>query len=474
MIASLNRDMALRTAFLVLFLSWPLFFFGHPSHVVDSASYLKGGAVAVEFVAKRLPGSGTEAPLNGAVVGSSSAQSAAAPAREEPKAARSVTYSVAAYLLRWPAPDMTALAVLQSISAAFVVAVAARVVGMTSIWFMATTFVMAFATPLAALSATICPDLYAGIAIAGILLFALAVDRMSLGVKVGMAALIAFSITTHASIPPIAFGMIFMSAGYWFLKGQQNWRPNRWDWLWLLAPTVVGMAITVGVGFVAFGEVSVAAKRFPLALSRSVVDGPARWYLQRECVVPRYAVCEVFGTKIPFGTNEFLFDKTGLKGRATPEQMDRIRAEEAEIVFRAAMAYPGTELQRVLTKTVKQLVRFSPENTQFNERVVIGVGGVPQTVTISDQKPTAVRALEIATVLGLVASLLWLIANASRLRRGDVAALALLSAGLVGNAFVCVAFSALSDRYQERVIWLVPLLILIIGFQLWQRSERRI
>ncbi len=472
--ASLDRPLAWQVALLTLLFSWPLLLFGHPSHVVDSASYLKGGAVAVEFVFNKMGGTDTSVGSQPDGPRSGDTAKPAPFADDKPKAARSIVYSVAAYVLRWPGTDMTGLAVLQTLCAALIVATGARVAGISSVRrFAVLGAIMAFATPLGTLCATICPDIFAGFAIAGMMLFALGGRRMSLGVKFGIATLIALSVTTHASIPPIALGMIGLSAIYWFLVVRRSRRPNSADWAWLVAPTLAGMAITVVGGFVAFGEVSVAAKRFPLALSRSVVDGPARWYLERECVVPRYAVCEVFGTRIPSGTNEFLFDASGLKGRATPEQMDRIRAEESEIILKAAMTYPGTELERIASKTARQMFRFAPENTQFRERVIADTDGVPQTVTVFDTTPKSIKALEAATIAGLVASVLWLLKNATRLRRDESAALLLLLGGLAGNAFVCVVFSALSDRYQERVIWLVPLLVFVIASRAAARSRRR-
>lgn len=46
---------------------------------------------------------------------------------------------------------------------------------------------------------------------------------------------------------------------------------------WLAAPIVLGMLATVATGLVGFGTASVAPKRFPLTLARSIEDGPARW-----------------------------------------------------------------------------------------------------------------------------------------------------------------------------------------------------
>ena len=71
------------------------------------------------------------------------------------------------------------------------------------------------------------------------------------------------------------------------------------------------------ISLVGFGEASVAPKRYPFALARSVADGPGLWHLEKHCDTYHYAVCEVFDD-IPKGVGEFLWEETGLRYRATP------------------------------------------------------------------------------------------------------------------------------------------------------------
>lgn len=462
MTVRLDGALARRALVLALLLLWPLILFGRPSYIADSASYLKGGKVAVEFVAGKLRGGeAADQASAGPFVAKPSLGSTPASVHEAPKGARSVTYSVASYLLRWPGIDMTALALAQIVCAAFIAAVTMIALGVVG-WgrFLAVGAVLAFATPLAPSCADAVPDVFAGFVIAILILMTMFLDRLSLGVRLLLAAITGFAMTAHSSIPPLAFGMTLLGAGVLLARGRLGTPRVRWAWAWLVLPPVLGMVANTGVGYVAFGEVSVAAKRFPVALTRSVVDGPARWYLEKHCGTARYAVCEIFGTKIPDNINDFLFYKSGLNGRATPEQMDRIRAEEAEIVFNAAMEYPGYEAYNLSRNVVRQLFRFDLGKSRFKERLALDAEGVPQLVLSGRQMQPVMVAVGMASNLVLVLCIAWAVLNRKRFDNRERLTALLVIAGLVGNAVIVVAFSSLASRYQARVIWVLPLFLL--------------
>lgn len=468
-IVSFNRGLAWRMGILSLMLSWPLILFGHPSYITDSVSYLKGGKFAVEFV------TGDKRPVVIAPAASTAFPPgpSTAPQVEGPKGARSITYSVLAYLLRWPGNDMTALAIVQILIVAFIGAVVAGVAGVRSNrGFLILGGILAAATPLAVFASFAVPDVLAGALIATIALLVVARDRMSTCVRSMTAAITAFTVTTHASIPPLAVGMTLVGAGVLVAGSRFGLRPSRSAWFWLVAPPLLGLATTVATGFIAFGEVSVAAKRYPVTLARSVSDGPARWYLERHCATARYAVCEVFGTHIPKTVSGFLFDKTGLNGRATPDQMDRIRREEPEIVLRAGLEYPAAEGYNLSRNIVRQLFRFDLGVTHFEEKIVVDNTGKPKLATVGNGNLKTFGIVELLTNFALALSVVWAVWAYRRLNGRERLALFMIIVGLVGNAVVVVVFSGILSRYQARVIWLLPMFALSMAAARFNRSSR--
>jgi hypothetical protein len=328
--------------------------------------------------------------------------------------------------------------------------------GVTGPWaFAMLAAIVAACTPVACFANLAIPDIFAGVIICVLAVLATRLDQLSGGARLALALVGAFAVSCHASHPPLAAGMSVLG-GIWLAltRSPIKWRLRAAGWVF--APLILGGAATILAGFVGFGEVSMAPKRFPLTLARSVEDGPARWYLEQNCAEHRYAVCEVFGNNIPQSVGEFLWNEGGLRYRASPEQMDRIRAEEQEIVLRAAESYPSAQLVTTLTNILNQLAHFSLNMTHFDQRIALDAGGEPLLERLGGVHG---RILSIVDTLSLLSLLLcggWGLWRFRVLQGEDQGLLLLVAAGMIGNAAICAMFSAVADRYQARVIWVLP------------------
>jgi len=231
---------------------------------------------------------------------------------------------------------------------------------------------------------------------------------------------------------------------------------------WLLAPLALGIAATMVSGFIGFGEVSIAPKRYPLTLARSVEDGPARWYLEQNCASHHYAVCEVLGNDFPTGASEFLWGEHGLRYRASPEQMDRIRAEESEIVLRAAQAYPYTQVARNFKNIGRQLLHFGLAGTHFDQPLALDAEGKPYLESLPDPNSWVLNVVEVLSILATLLSAGWVFWSFRGLLDEARTLLLLVTAGILGNAVICAVFSGVADRYQARVIWVLPTVCLAL------------
>ena len=217
--------------------------------------------------------------------------------------------------------------------------------------------------------------------------------------------------------------------------------------------------MTLVASWVGYGQVSVEAKRYPLTLARSIEDGPARWLLQQECRRPRFTVCELYGTAIPSTVADFLWGSNGIAARATPDQLDRIRAEEHEIVMLAAQRYPREQASRVTSNFLHQLITFSSADNHFGW-IVTNRGGALDFDKTRHDGSMLLRVNWAATILACIAALLVLLTRFRRASRAERAAWLLVLCGLALNAAICAIFSGVADRYQGRVIWLLPFIAL--------------
>ena len=313
------------------------------------------------------------------------------------------------------------------------------------------------------------PDILAGVTIAGALALTVFFDRAPLTLRLTLVALVAFCVTTHGSHLVVGFAALVSGAAAHFWLYQAPRTDALRKVVWFASPMVVAAAVLLCTSYAAFGEASLAPKRYPIQLARSVADGPGAWYLRDHCATERYAICEIYGPNPPRKVNEFLWGSNGVRRRATPEQMERIRAEESTIVRRAAMAYPAEQIRRSAGNSFAQFFEFGLRSLIFGVRMVAGED--PSIIQSSTDRPRLRKAGEVIIYAGCFAAivLLWIVRR--RLTRAEMAAISVAVVGLATNAIVCGVLSAVTDRYQGRVVWVLPALAIIIAARIWSGSQ---
>lgn len=456
---SINRTYALRSLVFSLLLLWPLLTFGKPSYMVDSAAYQAGGEKAVSIVARKL---GFAAPPR-----PQPADARKAPTDDGTKVARSIVYSVLGYALGGPGYTMIYLAIFHAVAVASVLtALFQAVAGPGRRAFAVMAGVTTFGTALAPTVNFAIPDCFAGLMLAVMMVLPFYWGRFSWPMRLFLLAAGAFSVAVHASHPPVAVGTALVALLWLFLLRRENAERPAVSSFALLAPPVLGLLVVMLTGLIGFGTVSVAPKHHPLALARSIDNGPARWFLEDECRDrTRYAICEIYGTHIPKTVQDLLWSPDNLIRRATPEQLDRIRSEEQTIVWRATMRYPVQQASITLHDVPKQFFTFRINHLVYhkwigrNERgaiVLLGTGEGEVPALLEWLNGVALIAVIVSTVL---LALWW-----PRMTVAQRGMLLTLVTGLLVNAAVCAIFSGVAPRYQARLIWLVPFAAVAIGF----------
>lgn len=477
---SFSRVYVMRSLLFAMLLLWPLLMFGRPAYMVDSAAYQNGGERAVTFVLRRLhlikPAPRKTAdqavqPDSANIAGkASSIKAAAAPAKDEKrdtKVARSILYSVLAYIFGGPGMSMIYMAVFHAITVALViVALFEGVAGPGWRPFAAMTGLAAFASPLAPTVTFIMPDCYAPVMLGAMAILPFYWDRFSMAMRLMILGFAIFGVAVHTSHPPIAMGTALVVTAHLFLlrRNMPLKLPKALAIVW--APPVLGLILVLLTGLVGFGKASVAPKHHPLALARAIDNGPARWYLVEECKTPkRYAICEIYGTHIPATVQELLWSKENLIVRATPEQLDRIRAEENTILIEATRRYPVQQLLLVVHDVPEQFVRFGLNYFRYGSTIVRNAkGDIILRNPGSGEDPQIIAVLDWLTLISVIAGSLALMFWWRGMTVAQRGMILILLTGLLANAAVCAIFSGVAPRYQARLIWLVPWMALAIGF----------
>jgi hypothetical protein len=285
-----------------------------------------------------------------------------------------------------------------------------------------------------------------------------------------LAVLLCFAITAHYSHLPLALVLAVLAVVLRAALLPGLVRPV----LWIGVPIAAAIAANGAFSLATFGESSITPKRYPFLLARSLEDGPARYYLQEACGHIDYAVCELYGTNPPGSVQAFLWGYDGIERRATLEQFRRIQDEELTIVAEAVRAYPLIQTQRALGNWWRQIHMISMSDLGWNHLVVADDGRFAR----QSNRQVSSRAINLiltnlqtgVVVLSVLALAVVLGFGRGRLSRGHLVAGALVLAGLLTNAAICGALSAPDDRYQARVVWLIPLLALLALPALQQRT----
>lgn len=462
-------------ALLTLLLLWPLSLNWHPFYVADSASYLRGGEAGVNTGLQLLHESwqwlfGSPAPPGGKADGGVSA--AVAAKIGQAGGTRSLTYSLLTYFLRFPGHSLLALVLFQAAAVAALVLLTQRLMApdATRPWQFALMATLALLTSAGWSAATAMPDILAGVVLLGSIALTLFLERLALFERIGLVLLLALGISAHASHLPLAAAAFATGGALRFYFRKPHRAEAIHDALWIVSAPLLALAALFTLSYAGFGTASVAPKHYPFLLARSVADGPGLHYLRAHCATEKYAICEIFGTDFPTTTRKFLWEQGGVRYRATPEQMERIRAEEWTIVRNAAAEYPMLQFRSSMSNFLRQLGSFGLGKVDFRAALVKGPSGRVDLVEVTEDRPRLRAWMTYVFYAAFAASLAIIVMLRRRMPKLEGGALLIAAVGLVSNAATCGIISGVADRYQARVAWIIPLLAVMLMARIKSRD----
>ncbi|MBN8831829.1 MAG: hypothetical protein J0G94_14700 [Sphingomonadales bacterium] len=466
--AAIDRLLISRTLILWLILLWPLVLFGGPAVFPDTASYYKGGAVAVDIVTEKL------VPAHAPAVKPATPEQSAQPAGgtegadntrlvRDVKGVRSVSYSVFSYVFSGPGASLIPLAAMQGLFLAICLAATFNAAtDRKPRHFWTALLVLAFATTLAPYICYAMPDVFAGATILLLALIGAESRRLSTPLLLLLVVMAAFAITTHPSHIPLAAAMVAMTALLTVARAIRGDRAAVTTLVRMAGLLAFAMVAVIATGIIGFGEASIAPKRYPFALARSLEIPPARAHLLTMCKSQPLQVCKLYTDQtLPTSSYDFLWGEHGIENIATTQQMQALRDEEPAIVWDMLRSAPFRIGWIATEDVLRQLATFDLGGLTFGQRVQES-----SPVTIEFVKAHApwrfplrlVDGLSIASVLlSLVAFALWL-----RRSNRNAALATMLIGGVVANAAICSMLSTVASRYQARVVWLLPLAALLL------------
>lgn len=447
---------------------------GGPYYFGDTEGYVKGGQLAIAFASNLISG------LFSSGGGSGGGNAEIEAATNGIYGVRSVAYAVFAYLGKWPGDSVILATWVQSLFVIFVLDTFFELSGLRSksprillaIW-----AILLIATPMAWYAVYATPDVFAGIAILAISLLTVYRDKIHIFRRLILSGLIFFAVMSHLSLIPV-LGLLGAFSGFVFLFDikRLGFFVVAKAFAWVAVPIALGLGTSLAINIVGFDEPSVTGKRYPILLARSIEDGPALWYLREQCAAGSdFAVCEIYpDDTLPTTAGEFLWEPGGIRDIATAEQMERIRVEESQIVQAALSRYPFATLRRSITQTYYQIFSFGLGDHRFEMELVRDPEGELFTTYDKPQQYALRGMIQRVFLAAFMVSLfyfIWILANRAISIQSPLGRmLIMVTGGTFINAAICGSLSAVTNRYQGRVVWVFIACILVIA---WARHAHQ-
>jgi len=447
-------------------LCWPMLIVSAPLMFPDSVGYVNtGGKILNTLVGLVSPGAPAE---SGAGSAAETAAGTLAAAVSKVEMLRSAPYSIYAFLTSLSPVGLAGSVIVQTAAVLFMLgALIKREVDAPPTDIVLAALACGTLTSLPWFASYLMPDILA----AAVVLFAAVLvrgyDTLHQGQRLALCGITAFAIVSHYGHIPLAVACVGAALG---LRALQR-RLTRGALIAGVAPIAIAVVANVALGTLVLDGPSVAPRRLPVLLARSIGDGPARWHLEEHCETEHYTICDLFD-EIPETAGDVLWSETGLRRSATTDQMVRIRAEEPVILWRAFLEYPAQQSWSLVGNTAKQLVSLGTDDFQWAAVKRATIGELKSSFD-RDRGRALIEAFGVTHAASVAFAILALalMARSDGLRVGEREreVLLVVAFGLLANAAIFGALSAPTDRYQSRVVWILPALVALF----WLERRRR-
>jgi hypothetical protein len=266
----------------------------------------------------------------------------------------------------------------------------------------------------------------------------------------------------------------------------------------LVVPAVLAAALLMASNFLVSKRMVISASSPVFLLARLIDAGPAVDYLTASCPTKKYIICEHLDkiavpkdavTDFSVGDN-FLWGDRGIR-RTFGDT--RLFVEQAQDINWATIKmYPVAIAYSFIKGGLAQLIRFDDDTvteripsqsveTMYDSLNKYNVAfgqyfhRARQYKTMNAGEPFYAgwgQSLHRYTVIGSIVALPIFLMFSSKRRRAVMAfPFFLCVSGILINGVITGALSSVHDRYQSRVIWIVPLLLISMVI-LWERDRR--
>ena len=288
-----------------------------------------------------------------------------------------------------------------------------------------------------------------------------------------------WAVTSHASHLILAVWMCLALTAVLLLQRRSIRRTLRTiaPLVWIVIAAALSQLTLHGY---LYGTPTLNGDRPPFLMGRIIADGPGKTYLQQHCARLNWAICDRVNN-LPNNEDDFFWSDTGIWHNANRTDQQRMLNEEVPLVLATLYAYPRQQMTISAFNFWQQLNTYYLGAFDRSDYIASDIGNVLPTArstylnTRQAKATLPTQAFSTLQQWTVITSLLVIIALTTYTwrRSPQLAGLAIVILfTVIPNAFITGVLSGLDDRYQSRVIWLIPLLagLFIIHYLEHRRS----
>lgn len=438
-----------------LFMAWPAFYNGLPLLYPDSMTYIGDGSpVARAVFLHRFSGY---------------------------YGMRSFFYSLGILPLHWYATLWPVVA-MQCLLVASILWLVVRSFAplQTLLAYLALVVPLSLFTGMSWYASLVMPDILGPLLYLSIYLLVFARDTLSLAERLALCVFSWWAVTSHATHLMLAVGLCLVLASLFAFR-RAGLRRHLRSLLEVAAIVVLAAAAQLTLHGYLYGTPSLNGDRPPFLTARIIADGPGRWYLENHCAQLNWAICSHVH-HLSANPDNFLWGDDGIYQNASDSESTRLAQEEIPFALATLRAYPRQQISRSAANFWGQLTSFGfndldPSSWVLDQFATV-LPGARSTYLKSrqarDDLPLGLfAAIQFWAVMVSLAVIVIFVPLLLRRRSPRIAGLAVVVIfTVVANALVTGALSMVEDRFECRMIWLLPLLAGISVLN-WLSSRNR-
>jgi hypothetical protein len=215
-----------------------------------------------------------------------------------------------------------------------------------------------------------------------------------------------------------------------------------------------------------YGAPTLNGDRPPFLMGRVIADGPGKTYLQQHCVNLNWAICDSV-QNLPDNEDDFFWSDTGIWHTSDRTAQHRILQEEVPLVLATLRTYPRQQLTKSASNFWQQLTTYYLGAFDPSDYITADIGNVlpgasPTYLNTRQAKATlptdAFSTIQQWTVITSLVAIIALTTFSWRRSPRLAGLTVVIIFTVIANAFITGVLSGIDDRYQSRVIWLIPFL----------------